>query len=65
MIRTAVEIHGIPMAAPRRDWLRRTGSFINQLCQDLNRYVDAAHKVHAAQALLDKPDRSLSREGPF
>lgn len=48
MIRTATEARHLPVAKPKVSF-RPAFVFIRDLCHDLNRYMDAAHKVHVPE----------------
>jgi len=45
MTRTAIEVRYVPVAKPKVSF-HPAFVFIRDLCHHLNRYVDAAHKVH-------------------
>ena len=48
MIRTATEAPYIPVAKPKVSF-RPALVFVRDLCHHLNRYLDAAHKVHVPE----------------
>ena len=58
MTTLTAEVHEISMATPKRATIHHVGAFLGDVCQNLNRYMDAAQKVHVPE---NKPEQSTRR----